>query len=54
MSIWAEHDLTAKIFDVLAHLQGERTHHFGRPYVTAYQLAIELQHRHPDTVAAIG
>lgn len=28
--------------------------HFGRPYISAYQLAIEMKRRYPETVAAIG
>ena len=55
MSIWEQHDLTAKVVEALeaVHCNNDE-HHFGRPYVTAYQLAIELQRVHPETVAAIG
>lgn len=52
MSIWAEYDLTAKIVDVLGRVTYD--HHFGHPYVSAHQLAIELQRLYPDVVAAIG
>lgn len=52
MSIWATLDLTGKVVDVLSDVSYD--HHFGRPFVTAYQLAIELQHRDPDVVEAIG
>jgi hypothetical protein len=55
VSRWAELDLTTKVLDVLTALDSKGTeHHFGRPYVTAYQLAIEFQRRHPDTVAALA
>lgn len=52
MSLWSEHELTSKILSILSDASTE--HHFGRPYLTAYQLAIGLQRRYPDTTAAIG
>jgi hypothetical protein len=55
VSKWDQNDLTAKVVEVL---QGVRRnndqHHFGRPYITAYQLAFELQRVYPETVEAIG
>lgn len=55
MSIWSEHDLTDKLVEILADVHcNNDVHHFGRPYVSAYQIAIEMQRRFPDTVAAIG
>jgi hypothetical protein len=55
MSVWEQHDLTTRIVEILgaAHLNTDE-HHFGRPYVTSYQIAIELARRYPQTVAAIG
>ena len=55
MSIWEQHDLTTKVVEVLhgVHCNNDQ-HHFGRPYITAYQLAIELQRVHPETADAIG
>lgn len=55
MSIWEQHDLTTKVVEVLhgVHCNNDQ-HHFGRPYITAYQLAIELQRVYPDTADAIG
>lgn len=52
MSQWSQHDLTSKIVEILSDVSGE--HHFGRPYLTAYQLAIELHRRYPNMVQAIG
>lgn len=51
MSMWAEQGLLDKVTEILADVDWD--HHFGRPFVTAYQLAIELQHRYPDVVEAI-
>lgn len=55
MTIWEQHDLTTKVVEVLhgVHCNNDQ-HHFGRPYITAYQLAIELQRVHPETADAIG
>lgn len=55
MSIWEQHDLTTKVVKVLrgVHCNNDE-HHFGRPYITAYQLAIEVQRIHPETADAIG
>ncbi len=55
MSLWSEHDLTDKVVQILTgvHCNNE-VHHFGRPYISAYQIAIEMQRRFPETVTAIG
>ena len=54
MSKWEDHDLTNQVVDVLGNVgKGALDHHFGRPYMTAYQLALELQLRHPETVEAL-
>jgi hypothetical protein len=55
MSIWSEHDLTDKVVTILTDVHcNNDVHHFGRPYVSAYQIAIEMERRFPETVAAIG
>ena len=54
MNKWQEHELTAKLVQVLAGLQAGSPHHFGQPYVSTYQLAIALEQKFPDLVAAIG
>lgn len=56
MSIWEEHGLTEKISDVISavHLNTDEPHPFGRPYVTAYQIAIALEAMFPETVRSIG
>jgi hypothetical protein len=55
MSLWSEHDLTDTVVEILAgvHCNNE-VHHFGRPYISSYQIAIKMERQFPDTVAAIG
>src|SRR4051812_20353799 len=55
MTIWQTHGLTEKVQEVLGAVPvANPGHHFGGPFITAYQLAIGLERLHPDTVAAIG
>lgn len=45
-SFWEDKDLGQKIADVLASVTYvEPGHHFGRPFVTAYQLAVLFKER---------
>lgn len=54
MSIWSDHDVEAKIVEVLTGLPTiNDAHHFGRPFMSAYQLAIELHRLHPDVAEAL-
>jgi hypothetical protein len=42
MSVWVDHTVEAKVIAVLTDVPlAAPGHHFGRPYMTAYQLAIE-------------
>lgn len=55
MSQWAQHDLTDKVVQILTDVHCiNEVHHFGRPYISSYQIAIAMQGRFPDTVAEIG
>lgn len=55
MSLWTEHDLTDKVTQILTDVHcNNEVHHFGRPYISSYQIAIEMQRRFPETVAGIG
>jgi hypothetical protein len=49
-------DLTDEMVAILGevHLNNPDGHHFGRPYVTAYKLAIELEARRPEAIALLG
>lgn len=51
MSRWQEHNYEEKILAILSDVHYYvRKHHFGRPFITAYQLAIEFARRHPAEV----
>jgi hypothetical protein len=56
MSIWVEQAIEAKICEALRDITivNEDGHHFGRPYMTAYQLAIKLHRAHPEVAEALG
>jgi len=56
MSVWEEQAVEAAVLEALhaVHLNNPGGHHFGRPYVTAYQLAIAIQAAHPEIAAALG
>src|SRR5690242_8230948 len=55
MSVWEDHDVEDKVIKILSdvHLVNDY-HHFGRPYMTAYQLAIRLHARYPEVAQALG
>ena len=55
-SVWTSRAVLDKVCEALdrftiAHPEG---HHFGRPFVTAYQLAIRLDEAHPDLKNVLG
>ena len=53
MSIWQRHSIEASIREILASVpRGE--HHFGRPFLSAYQIAIAFAQRYPQAVDQIG
>jgi hypothetical protein len=56
MSVWEEQRVEAAVLEALGgvHLNNAGGHHFGRPYVTAYQLAIGVHAAHPEIAAALG
>lgn len=52
---WDEHDVLNKIIEVLRAVHLNNAHHpFGRPYLTAYQLAIAVDERYPEVRVALG
>ena len=54
-NFWVDHDLGGKIVHVLSEVTYFRPdHHFGRPFLTAYQLAILIKARFPDTFQCYG
>lgn len=55
VTLWDDNELEQKILDVLSDITyPDPDHHFHRPFVTAYQLAILLKIRFPDTFHRIG
>lgn len=55
MSIWESHAVLDAVVDALneVHLNNPGGHHFGRPYLTAYQLAIKVDAAHPAIRSAL-
>lgn len=54
-SKWQQYDIESKLIAILREVPEEaKGHHFGRPFLTAYQIAIEFAQRHPEVVEALG
>ncbi len=54
-NFWNDNDLEEKIVEVLSETNYyQPDHHFGRPFLTAYQLAILVKAKHPQTFASFG
>jgi hypothetical protein len=54
-SLWQTLNITDKVVAILADVpDAEPGHHLGRPFLTAYQIAIEFARRYPEAVAEIG
>jgi hypothetical protein len=55
MSIWEDNHVEATVLDVLSAVPTRNeSHHFGRPYITAYQLAIGVHGRDPQLAATLN
>ncbi len=46
MTKWEQFEMERKITEVLSMAKFETEHHFGKPFLTPYQIAIELTVRH--------
>jgi len=54
MSQWQELDIETKITSILRDIPDTASeHHLGRPFFTAYQIAIEFASRHPEDFARL-
>lgn len=53
-SSWDEYQIEDKIFHILDVKSRTPDHHFGRPFLTAYQIAISFKHLYPYDFARIG
>lgn len=59
MSMWEKHKMTSKVLEVLESVETPRlkdgtVHHFGKPFMDAYQIAIEIERRHHGIAARLG
>lgn len=54
MSQWDDLQLDVKISGILDVQSLDSAHHFGRPFLTPYQIAITFQERHPQDFQTIG
>lgn len=51
MSIWEELEIETAVRDILGSQKPSQAHpHLGRPYLTGYQIALELNQRFPEIV----
>jgi hypothetical protein len=54
-SKWDEHDIETKVHTILREIpDSDLSHHLGRAFLSAYQLAIEFQRRYPEAAAGLG
>lgn len=55
-SIWDTESVLEAIVEALGgvHLHNPEGHHFGRPFLTGYQLAIKVDAAHPEIRQALG
>lgn len=55
MSLWEENDFEGKIREILSEVTySVAEHHFGRPFLSAYQLAIEFEKKYPETAKILN
>ena len=54
MSQWEELQIEARVLSILDVWSHKPDHHFGRPFLTPYQIAIEFERQFPQVFAAIG
>lgn len=54
MAKWEELNIEAHISEILGEVEYYREHHFNRPFLTAYQLAIKFNQRFQNEVRELG
>lgn len=54
MSLWEEHNLDSAVHAILTRMQYESADHFGQPFVSAYQIAIEIARHYPEAFQALN
>ncbi len=53
-TLWQKFDMERRIREVLSDPRFDTTHHFKRPFLTPYQIAIALDDRYPSLCAELG
>ena len=55
MSYWQEHNLAEKVAAILGDVpEYAPGHHLGRPFLTAYMIAVEFERRFPEDVSGLN
>lgn len=56
MSNWNNYEIKNKVREILNGIKYKSNlkRHFGKPFVSAYQIAIQFSYRYPDVVAELG
>lgn len=54
MSIWEEFEMESRVREILEAVRYDKRHHFGRPFLTAYQIAIAFDKANPEDRERIG
>ena len=54
MSLWDTYQIGSKVLAILDVQSHNQTHHFGRPFLTPYQIAIEFKKRYKTDFEQIG
>ena len=54
MNKWHDLQLQDRLTEILCEFGVNEAHHFGRPYASAYQIAIAFAGRYPDLFERIG
>lgn len=54
MNYWDEFQIESKIMQILDTPPRNQSHHFERPFYTAYQIAIEFRRHFPDEFRNLG
>lgn len=52
---WQELDIEGKVIEILNDIRDAAPeHHLGRPFLTAYQIAVEFARRYPEDAKQLG
>jgi len=54
MSKWGKLSIESKIIEILESAPHDNEHHFGRRFLTSYQIAIQFSEKFPKAVDCIG